>query len=383
MRVRTCFALVVALVFAAMSSAAAAPRPRPAVRPASLPLHLVTRQQFLARLPFDNVITSIEATSRSDAWAVGGIDVAYRTFPVYALHWNGKRWSMVRLPDPKFVPVSVRASNRHDVWIFGTTHGAGTAEALRWDGARWHVMTVPQQASLSRPVVLGPSDVWLSGPVTWTRGAGWRTATWHWNGRSWTAYALPVFSDWGNDNFIIAGSSDRNLWAAGTLGSGSRLHHAGLLAAYRWNGRAWHRMAVQREYLSGYPQVAVSASGEVWIAGYLASPRHDRQPVVLYRTGSRWSRLPDRLLDTTVVSVIDPIPDGLNGIWFEWGLYWSGRAGFATILPPRACRGAYSASPAWSFMTGIPGTRSVLTGGSCQPPQLRHYQGEISITGPR
>lgn len=382
------------LTVSAPPGADAAPPARSAARSggfggaAALPasLRLSYRQVFLAGLPYSNGLWSIEATSRSDAWAVGGIDpaLAHRDLPDYAVHWNGRRWALVHLPDPKFVPVSVRASSRQNVWIFGTSMASGSsvAEALRWDGAHWHVMTVPQRADLRRPVVLGPSDVWLSGPVYWpTSTHGWQTTTWHWNGRAWSSSTLPVLGDWQSD-FIIAGSSMQNLWSVGTLTSGSRYSKAGRLAAYRWDGGAWHRMVIPRVYLSGPPQVAVAASGEVWIAGDQAYRLHG-QPVVLYRTSGTWSRLPDRVLDKSIDAVMNPVPDGLNGVWFEFGLYWSGRAAIAIPGPPNACSFSFGVNAESTFMTGIPGTHSVLTAGGCQTSAHSKEQGEISLTRPR
>jgi hypothetical protein len=351
----------------------AAQPPGRADRQASL--RLVFRQEFLARLPYDNTLISVEATSRSDAWAVGGTAVADHNLPDYAVHWNGKRWRIVHLPDPKFVPVSVRASSRHDVWIFGWTPASGAAEALRWDGAQWHVMTVPPLAQMARPVVLSPSDVWLGGGIR-TAAGRWSTRTWHWNGQAWTSYDLPIQPDWLGD-FIIAGSSDRNLWAVGALTS-SRRHGVGRLAAYRWNGTAWQPMPVPRLFLIR-PQVAVSASGEVWIAG--KGPH--AEPAVLYRTRGTWSRLPDRVLDKSLDAVFNPIPDGLNGVWFEFGLYWDGHAAVAIPVSPAACNGGFYTGSDLSFMAGIPRTHWVLTAGGCQLSTHGKIQGEISLTRPR
>jgi hypothetical protein len=346
-------------------------------------VHLLFRQVFRAGLPYDNTVVSVEATSTSDAWAVGESDAAgegdHRS---YAVHWNGRSWKMVHLPARGFVPDSVRASSRHDVWVLGNAWVSGNAadpEALRWDGTRWHVVAVPSGAGTFRPVVLGPSDVWLTGPVTWAGQHGWRSVTWHWNGRAWASYTLPVLSDFSLE-FGLAGSSARNMWAVGTAASGPHRHEVGRLVAYRWTGSAWHRAKLPRVYLTGSPQIAVGASGEEWIAGRGAYRMRGR-PVVLYRRHGKWSRLSNRVLDMAIDAVADPVPDGLDGVWFEFGLYWSGRAAVAIPGPPGTCRSMYYEGQS-SFMDGVPGTHAVLTGAGCQLSVHGRIEGSISVTRP-
>ena len=106
------------------------------------------------------------------------------------------------------------------------------------------------------------------------------------------------------------------------------------------------------------------------------------QPVVLYRSHGTWSRLPKRVLDMAIDAVADPVPDGLNGIWFEFGLYWSGRAATAIPGPPSGCEG-FTVDTEESFMDGVPWTHAVLTGGGCQPIGHSKIEGSISVTKPK
>jgi hypothetical protein len=89
------------------------------------------RRTCSAKLPHDNGLFSVEATSRRNAWAIGGTEVARQNLPGYAVHWNGRAWRIVHFPDPKFVPTSVRASSAHDVWVFGGLASKPVSEALR------------------------------------------------------------------------------------------------------------------------------------------------------------------------------------------------------------------------------------------------------------
>jgi hypothetical protein len=343
-------------------------------------IRLMIRQVFRAKLPYDNIMTSVEATSRSEAWAVGSSANSRADLRSYAVHWNGRSWKMVSFPVSGFSATLVQASSRHDVWFFGRT-GTGQ-EALRWDGRRWHAIAVPQQDDILRAVVLSPSDVWVNGSSYWHEASGWTARLWHWNGRAWNRYALPVMAD---DQFDIGGSSGGNLWAVGTRTS-SRFYNtaAGLVIAYEWNGSAWRRKTVPHVHLEGPVQVAVSSSGEVWIVGQGTSRRRHK-PVVLYRVHGKWAMLPGRATDMATPERIigEPFADGLNGVWFAFSLYWSGRVAAGIIMPPIACNGGIWIDPAGTYLTGIPRSHKVLTAAGCQHALNGRIQGVISITRPR
>jgi hypothetical protein len=168
---------------------------------------------------------------------------------------------------------------------------------------------------------------------------------------------------------------------AGVPRGSSAGHRQGSRSVAAGRRHAWLPMPVPHVELTGPPQVAVSVSGEVWIAGFgVGAMRH--KPVVLFRTGGTWSRLANRVLDRSLESVVNPIPVGAHGIWFEFGLYWSGRAVGVTAGRPHACQGGYYAGGGQTFMVGIPGTDSVPPAAACQPSGDRYYEGQISITTP-
>jgi hypothetical protein len=347
---------------------------------------LATRRVFLARLRCSNWLGSVETTSKSDAWATGGVDSsAPRCQPAraFAVHWNGHAWSIVHFPDPTFVATSVHASSRRNVWFFGW--GRTAEEALRWDGSSWHVMTIPQNLDLWRPVVLGPADVWMSDSSSWT-GAGWQTPLWHWDGTMWTEHDLPVLAD---DLFSIAGATGRHPWAVGIRAATASSTATGRLAAYRWDGTAWRPQPVPPVWLTGPAEVAESASGVVWITGYRPPRRggHGRgEPIVLYRVRGTWKQLPDRVMDLAVLGIGSPAPDGFNGADLN-GLYWSGRTGIGLNIFPIGfrCRFGFTNTTNGTSVAGIPGTRSFLTVGGCQLNQNVNgkFESDISITTPR
>lgn len=327
------------------------------------------RAEFHARLPEANALYTVEVSGKSDAWAAGS---AVRPGPRgYAVHWNGSTWKRKAFPDSSFVPTAVRASSAHNVWFLGVS--SSTKEVLRWNGARWHVISIPQFGTgVGLPVVLGRADAWLPGS-----DAGRPTVLWHWNGHGWKSYTLPVHSGYMN----IAGTSDRNLWAAGLTGVGAA--GVGRLALYRWNGRAWKRARAPRVYLSGLPALAMSASGEAWIAGY-GTKAVGEESVIYYHTFGKWHRLPDRLLPIDPPQVdYPPMPDGRNGIWFGFTLYWNGKAAVynSPHIPPGCARHPpENVDPA--VMAGIPGSHVVLWATTCPRTLHGRIQGIVLASKP-
>jgi hypothetical protein len=334
---------------------------------------------FLATLHCSNVLSSVEATGKSNAWATGQGGYC-KAAHGYAVHWNGRKWKIVHFPDPAFLPMSVHASSPRNVWFFG--QGAAGSEALRWDGS-WHAMAVPQ-AQLWRPVVLGAANVWMSDFSSWT-AEGWRTPLWHWDGTTWTEYFLPILAD---DLFGIAGSPGRRPWAVGIRAASASSTATGRLAAYRWDGTSWRPEHVPPVSLRGPAQVGVSASRVVWITGYRPARRgrHGRgEAVALYRIGATWAQLPDRILDLAVDGIGQPVPDGFDGVDLN-GLYWSGRAGIGIVSPlGLKCQNGSTFITNGTAVVGIPGTRSFWTVGGCQISENvnSRFEGDVSITHPR
>ncbi len=68
-----------------------------------------------------------------------------------ALHWNGRRWSRVRTPNPEGTGLNdenvidgIRCASASDCWAvgtYGTDAGGGVLvnEVLHWNGTKWSV----------------------------------------------------------------------------------------------------------------------------------------------------------------------------------------------------------------------------------------------------
>lgn len=149
-------------------------------------LHWNGRKWLVMRVPVKSTdIHDITALSATDTWAAGDF-LAGRSLVPVILHWNGKRWSSVR-NEPSVVPQVLAFGTRDDGW------GLAGDVSIRWNGTRWRQVTIPgpETSSFAGASALGPSDIWIVGfycpPARCGRqSAEIDTLVMHWNGRSWT-----------------------------------------------------------------------------------------------------------------------------------------------------------------------------------------------------
>jgi hypothetical protein len=179
-------------------------------------------------------------------WASGAYDVYVVGTGI--LHWDGSRWSTA-IPDHPF----------NDVWGSGPNDvfAVGPAVVAHWDGARWSTWDGSRWST--PPDGAGPAaggggggpenglleSVWGSGPDdVYAVGGEWKqdVGVWHWNGKSWSRVADPVFqtaleltSVWGTgpgDVFVAGHVPDSN----GYLTDDGDYISA---AIFHWDGSGW------------------------------------------------------------------------------------------------------------------------------------------------
>ena len=105
-----------------------------------------------------------------------------------ALHWNGKTWSMVAVPNPSPFTnqlFGVAAVSTSDVWAIGQ---ANTPDGLHlvnlieyWNGKQWSIVFSPNPSAegdnLIGVTVSGPTSLWAVGGFE--SRTGHRTLTLH------------------------------------------------------------------------------------------------------------------------------------------------------------------------------------------------------------
>jgi hypothetical protein len=311
--------------------------------------HLSSRNPKHDYLDFDS-LTSISASSSSDAWAIGILDdfdqppYGFRTL---AEHWDGTRWSHVRMPNsrkttwdelhgvaaiapddawavgvegtspygsliehwngsawtiqddgtPESYLTSVSALGPNDVWVAGSTNYVGDGLILHWDGSTWTRTELPDPIVFRAIDALAPDDVWAVGQYA-VNGSGDLTAAYHFDGLAWTRFTTPnplqqhdIDQNWLTS--ITAVAPD-DVWATGI----SRDVDYGVLDApftIHWNGSKWRLVATpnpggQGDYTGLWGAVAFG-SNNVWAVGRVGSDP-DWTTFTIRWDGSSWTPVP-------------------------------------------------------------------------------------------
>ena len=317
--------------------------------------------------------TAVESTSPSDAWAVGDYESSRGAAGGFASHWNGHRWRLVPFPVSDFVPVSVAASTKTDVWVFGYLRRSlkvnpGSGVALRRTSNGWRMYPLPADHPYSwaaefslTPVVLGPDDVWLTGGYACLApdGRNCTSAVWHLSGGTWTRQILPAaVAD-------ISGSSDVGLWAVGTTSANNDTR----ARAFRWSGTTWKPVAIP--WIS-HPSVAAYSGRDVWLTGNASRAVGGFDSRVAHWNGSRWTavRLPWSGGGTAGVN-------GRGGVWFgSW--FYESRGAWYMARPPRLGGRSCDLGTA---VASVPGTTASWLLSTCANASGNHLTTSIGLIG--
>jgi hypothetical protein len=183
-------------------------------------------------------LASVAVTSGRNAWTVGAVSHGTSPETSLILHWNGTAWQRVPSPSPSAGQFgnglsSVAATSATNAWAVGCTDGCpvgGTPMIERWNGTSWQQVAAPTTPyalyNLAGVAASSGTSAWVvggGGPVT-LEG----TATAYWNGRSWTL-------SHGKTGALLTGvtaTSATNAWAVGGTASGRTV-------ILYWNGRMW------------------------------------------------------------------------------------------------------------------------------------------------
>jgi hypothetical protein len=128
-------------------------------------------------------LTSVQAVSAKNVWAVGGALVE---------HYNGTKWATVKAPVTSTTTLSqiTRVPGTTHLWAVGTDyHGynaPATPVAIYYNGTSWKAHTPPGTGQLFGVAALSSSDVEASGVCSCATVAPPNSnVTVHWNGSTW------------------------------------------------------------------------------------------------------------------------------------------------------------------------------------------------------
>ena len=333
------------------------------------------RVAYRADIAGSAAFTAIEATSRSNAWAVGVRFHRTVLTSGFAAHWNGRRWRRTSLPVKDFVPVTVVGSSAANVWIFGYVNPPDLqlpreGVALHLVRGHWRRVTLPPEppgtwgmgASLMA-AAFGSDEVLVSAEVPNQKGS--KTRMWQWTGTNWSGSTVPgVLTS-------LSGPSLSNMWATTIRTFGTER-----TTAYRWISSTWTR---QKGLSLHDAAIAVHSRRDIWFGGYTS--RQWRAGSLFYATAKHWNG--KRWHRYTVVPVGGSTPlvtDGRGGVW-DGPLLHETRGKW------------YEPASGWDFgkgcqlagffggMAGIPGTSATWAASGCTPAGSRSAQARISING--
>jgi hypothetical protein len=215
-----------------------------------------------------SALFAVDATSADDVWAVGatykrggGPDGSYNLI----VHWNGKRWSVMDVPQPDATWPgldSVIAIAPDDVYasgFYGTGDGApDTRQTLHWDGQAWTFVDDKARSLLQVGDALSPTDAWAGGRPEWF---GHETVR-HWNGERWSTVRLPKVGDGSRLNsFSVVGPADA--WAVGEEQTAPGTWRDWIL---QWNGGSWQRSTVTDREAIDVHSVSATGPSDAWIS---------------------------------------------------------------------------------------------------------------------
>ncbi|MBE1604598.1 hypothetical protein [Actinopolymorpha pittospori] len=216
--------------------------------------------------------------------------------------------------------------------VTASVGGAAPSVAQERVSTSWEVVPVSGlrgQTDLTGVVAFGPSDAWAVGSVR--EGATVRTLTLRWDGTRWRRIPSPNRSDVQNWLFAVAGSSSRDVWAAGYDVTPDGEHRSLLL---HWNGARWRVVASPNVDASDTILTGVTALSptNAWAVGSATAWPFVGQTVVQHWDGASWSIVPSPNPSTTGLGsyLLDVAAAGPDDLWAV-GDYDKGDGVFQTL----------------------------------------------------
>ncbi len=244
-----------------------------------------------AKLPGD--VTAAVAPSATNVWAFGANAASLLSGASYTAHFDGKKWSSVRVP---IAGIHASATSAKNVWVAGLSRGSSSAPpslaVMDFNGTAWRTTPVPslgltaKQAAFPAGIAaLSATNVWVDGmildPSSTTPPKSFLL---HWNGAKWAAVKVPYA---GRMLQSLAQDGHGGVWI-GLIALGGKVP-AGYLAHYG-NG-AWTRVTApaRRGDITLPTALAwIPGTRSLWGLGeeVLATPVGSAVPAVIMKYGA-------------------------------------------------------------------------------------------------
>jgi hypothetical protein len=247
-----------------------------------------------------NMLNGVDTSASKDVWAVGYSTSAGRRSQTLIERWNGAQWRVVTSPNAGTssdnVLTSVDALSSTNAWAVGSSFKRGSRKSLiqRWNGTSWTIVSSPNPGTLGNSLLgvagAAPNDIWAVG---WkSSGHGLRSLLLHYDGKGWTqAGAVPKVGTGDNVLTDVSAVGPANVWAAGYYVDGTQ--HKTLTLHY--NGKGWRHVpspngAGRTSLLRG---IAAFSTTNAWAVGFKYRGRQHRYVAsTQHWDGSRWTVFP-------------------------------------------------------------------------------------------
>jgi hypothetical protein len=259
-----------------------------------------------------SVLQSVYCTASTNCWAVGFQREDMHATLNRVLHWNGHHWSRVTTPNPagsasddESKLAAVRCLTARNCWAVGDTYHNDTErnQALHWNGKRWSVVSTPNPGG-SKPGLLSDladvtcvtsANCWAVGEFGNDSGGKKLNQVLHWNGRRWSQVRVvnPGGTKSGDRNGLLAVrcGSARNCNAVGYYGKNVAPQRNEVL---HWNGTRWSRASAPNPAGTGSSAandllaLACGSGTNCWAAGYASNGMTHNQ--MLHWNGRSWTK---------------------------------------------------------------------------------------------
>jgi hypothetical protein len=178
-----------------------------------------------ARPGFDNELTGVAATSKTNAWAVGYFDTTDKSHDAtLTLHWNGTKWTRIPSPSPGASDQlsSVSATSARNAWAVGDSIGT-TIQGLilHWNGTKWTRTLIPAPGlavGLGGVAATSAGNAFAVGSTSPDGGFTSQVFVLHWTGGRWLPLQIPAPGTSGALG-AVAATSVGNAWVVGSFSS--------------------------------------------------------------------------------------------------------------------------------------------------------------------
>jgi hypothetical protein len=269
----------------------------------------------------ENELFDVVCPSTSSCWAGGeyGTEGANEIILNEVLHWNGKTWSMVHVPNPGGTAQAdvqavdgIRCTSTRYCLAVGTYGNLKTLtlanEALRWNGTRWSKVTTPNPQDIKTPgdvnelIGLGcatASNCWAAGTDGVFNTQTYQNEVLHWNGKKWSQQTTPDPDGTGtgasNQLSALNCISATSCWAVGSYGSVTAGTGEILNQALRWNGKKWSLAATPNPAGTAnkdeneLSSIRCTSPGFCWTVGLQENSGGTERNEALRWNGAKWS----------------------------------------------------------------------------------------------